>query len=231
MGMDTFKHKQLRMVKAYERRVLEKNFVCPYPYCSKCKHEVDHFKLHEVKSRIFLILGENEVERLVSLITRWKCHICGKTFNYYPEFVCPYKRYVIPSIIDRCRLYLEDDQQSYRRAVTHKNAEFFHDSHEGEQPALAHSTLHHWITSFSGMIETMRSALESIKQKAPHTGIFRKMAALRIPGKKFRSLHREKQLLRCCRLLWIQDEFVRIFSTTWKQASIFPWFATKNNWS
>ena len=231
MGMDSFKHEQLRMVKDYERQILEKNFVCPYPDCPKCKNAVDQFKLHEIKSRIFLILGGNEVEKRSSLISRWKCYICRKTFNYYPEFVCPYKRYVIPSIMDRCRLYLEDDKQSYRRAVTHNHAEFLHDSHKGEQPALAHSTLHRWVTTFSGLIETTRNALESIKQKAPHTGIFRKIAALRMPGKKFRSPQREKQLHRCCILLWVQDEFVRLFSTTWKKASLFPWFATKNSWS
>lgn len=231
MGMDSFKHEQLRMVKDYERQILEKNFVCPYPDCPKCKNAVDQFKLHEIKSRIFLILGGNEVEKRSSLISRWKCCICRKTFNYYPEFVCPYKRYVIPSIMDRCRLYLEDDKQSYRRAVTHNHAEFLHDSHKGEQPALAHSTLHRWVTTFSGLIETTRNALESIKQKAPHTGIFRKIAALHIPGKKFRSPQRKKQLYMCCILLWVQDEFVRLFSTTWKKASLFPWFATKNSWS
>jgi hypothetical protein len=162
------------------------------------------------------------------LITRWKCPFCGKTFTLYPEFALPYKRYVLPSIMDRCSEYLEDDSQTYRRAVTSNNAEFYHQesSEDGSWPVLAHSTLHRWITSLSGLLQTMRSALEQIKQKAPHTGIFRKLAALRIPGQKIRSSHREKQLLRCCWLLWVQDEFIRIFST-----SIFPKFATMNNWS
>ena len=228
MGMHSLKHELLQKVKKYEHQILGSSYLCLYPQCPKCNQEVDFFKRHEIRSRIFQLLGQNEVARLRSLISRWKCLVCGKTITYYPEFALPYKRYVLPSIMDRCREYLEDDSQTYRQAVTSDNAEFYHQesSEDGSWPVLAHSTLHRWITSLSGLVQTMRSALEHIKQKVPHTGIFRKMAALRIPGKKFRSSHREKQLLRCLKLLWVQDEFTRIFST-----SIFPKFATMNTWS
>lgn len=228
MGMDSFKHELLQKVKEYEHQILGSSYLCLYSQCPKCNQEVDLFKRHEIRSRIFQTLGQNEVARLRSLISRWKCLVCGQTFTFYPEFALPYKRYVLPSIMDRCREYLEDDSQTYRRAVTSDNAEFYHQesSEDGSWPVLAHSTLHRWITSLSGLLQTMRSALEHIKQKAPHTGIFRKMAALRIPGKKFRSPHREKQLLRCCRLLLVHDKFIQIFST-----SIFPKFATMSNWS
>lgn len=228
MGMDSFKHELLQKVKEYGQQILSSSYLCLYSECPKCNQEVDSFKRHEIRPRIFQILGQNEVVRVRSLISRWKCLVCGKTITYYPEFALPYKRYVLPSIMDRCKVYLEDDSQTYRRAVTSDNAEFYHHHkpEDRDQPVLAHSSLHRWITSLSGLVQTMRSALEHIKQKAPHTGIFRKMAALRIPGKKFRSPHREKQLLRCCKILWVQDEFTRIFST-----SIFPKFATMNNWS
>jgi len=228
MGRKYLKHDLVQMVKDNTQNILHGHVVCVYTNCPKCHQEVDSFKLHEARTRIFLVLAENIVNRVLSLITRWKCPFCGKTFILYPEFALPYKRYVLPNIMDRCREYLEDDSQTYRRAVTSDNAEFYHQesSEDGSCPVLAHSTLHRWMTSLSGLLQTMRSALEHIKQKAPHTGIFRKMAALRIPGKKFRSSHREKQLLRCLRLLWVQDEFTRIFST-----SIFPKFATMNNWS
>lgn len=228
MGMKALKHDLVQMVKDNTQNILHGHVVCDYTFCPKCHQEVDSFKLHEKRTRIFLVLVENIVNRVLSLITRWKCPSCGKTFTLYPEFALPYKRYVLPSIMDRCWVYLEDDSQAYRRAVTSDNAEFYHQesSEDGSCPVLAHSTLHRWITSLSGLLETMRCALEHIKQKAPHTGIFRKMAALRIPGKKFRSQHREKQLLRCLRLLLVHDKFIQIFST-----SIFPKFATMNNWS
>ncbi len=233
MGMASFKHELLHKVKENTHQILDNQVVCPYSECPRCHEEVDSFKRHEIRSRIFLILGKNEVQRVSSLITRWKCPVCGQTFIYYPEFALPYKRYVLPSIMERCRVYLEDDSQTYRRAVTRDNAEFYHQerSEDGNWPVLAHSTLHRWITGLSGLVQTMRSALECIKQKAPHTRVFRKMAALRIPAKKFRSPHREKQLLRCCRLLWVQDEFVRVFSTISKKVSIFPKLATMSNWS
>jgi len=189
MDMHSLKHELLQKIKKYEHQILGSSYLSLYPQCPKCNQEVDFFKRHEIRSRTFQLLGQNEVERLCSLISRWKCLVCGKTITYYPDFALPYKRYILQCIMDRCSQYLEDDSQTYRRAVTRDNAEFYHQesSEDGSWPVLAHSTLHRWITSLSTLEQTMQSALEHIKQKEPHTAIFRKIAALRIPGKKFRS--------------------------------------------
>lgn len=228
MGIESIKHNLVQQVKDNTIKILKGLVNCTYTTCPNCHREPSKFKRHDARTRIFLILVENVVERVQSLVTRWKCPLCGKTFTLYPDFALPYKRYVLSSIMDICRQYLEEYDQSYRGVVTLNNMEYYYEKpfEDGACPVLAHSTPHRWLTSFSGFFLTTQNALEHIKQKDPHTGIFREMSELLVPGKKFRSSVRKKQLLRCRRLLRIQEEFFRLFSM-----KFFPNFATINNWS
>ena len=45
---------------------------------------------------------------------RWKCTLCKRTFIVYPKFGLPYKRYLLPDIIELTDKYLEEDRQTYR---------------------------------------------------------------------------------------------------------------------
>lgn len=228
MGIQSNLSNLVQQVKDNTYNILKGLVNCPYTACPKCHQEVDKFKRHEARTRIFLILVENMVVRVQSLITRWKCPLCGKTFTFYPDFALPYKRYVLPNIMDICGQYLEDNDQSYRKVVTSNNTEYYYEkpSENGTYSVLAHSTPHRWLTGLSGFFQTMQNALEHIKQKKPHTDIFREISKLRIPDKKFRSPSRERQLIRCRKLLLIQEEFFQIFSM-----KFFPNFATMHNWS
>ena len=186
MGINYSEHDLLQQVKEYEQRILHREITCHFSFCPKCHCVPPVFKLHEARSRIFLVVVLNVIQKINSFITRWKCPICGSTSTLYPEFALPYKRYTLPQILNFSSQYLEDDDQTYRKTVTKDNAEFYHTEKFDEQstPVLAHSTLHHWITSFAKLLKTITLALNYIKQKDPNTGIFRKVAALVIPSKK-----------------------------------------------
>ena len=233
MGMQSLEHDLLQQVKSYEQQVLRNPIQCPFAICPRCHEHAPKFKLHEVIPRIYQVIAENEVHKIDSVIIRMKCLICLLTFRIYPDFAVPYKRYVLPNIMDLSSRYLEDDGQTYRQSVTEDNAEFYHQQvPEGQEiPVLAHSTLYRWITSLAGLVQTMACALDIIKQKDPATSIFRVLAALTIPRKKYRSEARKTKLLRCRTLLRVEKEFVRIFSMGAKKISMFPDFATALNWS
>lgn len=227
MGINYSEHDLLQQVKDYERKVLNRAINCIFSSCPKCHCKLSGFKLHEARSRIFLVIVFNEIQKIISLITRWKCPICGGTSTQYPEFALPYKRYTLPQIIDFISQYLEDDEQTYRKTVTRDNSEFYHaeKSDEEDTPVLAHSTLYHWITYFAKFKGAAKQALNYINQKDPDTGIFRKIAALGIPDKKYRSELRRKILLNCRELLCVEREFFRVFNKFF----IFPNFATTAN--
>lgn len=232
MGMQPLEHELLQQVKNYEQQVFRNPIQCPFTICPRCHGRDPSFKLHEIISRIYHVIVENEVHKINSVIIRMKCFICCRTFRLYPDFAVPYKRYVLPNIMDLSSRYLENDGQTYRKSVTENNAEFYHQQPEGQKiSVLAHTTLCRWITSLAGLVQTLACALDIIKQKDPATGIFRVLAALKIPRKKYRSEARKTTLLRCRAFLRVEKEFVRIFSMGAKKFSIFPDFATALNWS
>lgn len=233
MGMQSLEHEILQQVKSYEQQVFRNPIQCPFKICPRCHVSDPKFKVHEIISRIYRVIVENEVHTIDSVIIRMKCLSCCLTFRLYPDFAVPYKRYVLPNIMDLSSRYLENDGQTYRQSVTEDNAEFYHQQvPEGQKiPVLAHSTLYRWITSLAELVQTMACALSLINKKDPATGIFRILAALKIPRKKYRSEARKTTLLRCRTLLRVEKEFVRIFSMGAKRISIFPDFATAMNWS
>ncbi len=78
------------------------------------------------------------------MVSRWKCQLYKRTFTVYPEFALPYKRYLLPDIIELAAKYLEDDRQTYHRNVLRNNVEIYHKASEGSESEsqLAHTTLH-----------------------------------------------------------------------------------------
>lgn len=231
MGMHSLEHELLQQVKSYERQVFRNPIQCPFQICPRCHAPDPKFKPHAIISRIYQVIVEDEVHTIDSVIIRMKCLICCLTFRLYPDFAVPYKRYVLPNIMDLSERYLEDDGQTYRKSVTEDNAEFYHQQESGKKiSVLAHSTLYRWITSLSELVQTMACALSLINKKDPATGIFRILAALKIPRKKYRSEARKTKLWECRALLRVEKEFVRLFSWGTKNISVFTDFATLLNW-
>jgi transposase-like protein len=223
----------LQVVQEYTRLVIEEAIDCPFTTCPACSRQPTVFKRHDTRYRIFYVITNDGILRTISMVTRWKCTLCKRTFTGYPEFALPYKRYLLPDMVNLAANYLEDDRQTYRRTVLRNNAEIYHKCSDGREcgSPLAHTTLHRWIGTLGKMLQTVAKALDYIKQKLPQSNIFREVSILVVHPRKYRSLKRKDLLLRCRTLLRVQEEFVRIFSNRLRQASIFPKLAAKCSWS
>ncbi len=68
----------------------------PYPEgpCRKCGKKPAKFKIHDYKTRIFLVIVNALVKTINTWLARWKCPLCNRTFVRYPDFAFPYKNYV-----------------------------------------------------------------------------------------------------------------------------------------
>lgn len=217
----------VQMIRARERELFDDKLLDALQQCPKCcGHEPGIFRLHALRKRIFLVASVDLVYRIRSSLGRWKCLLCGQTFTFYPSFALPYKRYVTPTILARSKRYVQEDTMTYRAGVTQEGrpGPLYHAAADPEQiddRSLAPSTLHRWISTLGQRTETLRSALDLIKQADPACGLFRRLPLLQPHPRKYRSQQRKK-LLTCCRqLLETKAHYVRIFGV-----SLFPYFAT-----
>lgn len=216
----------------YTQQVKNGTYPCPFTECPDCKEVPHGFSRHDCRSRLFYCTVEGGmVRRVKSLITRWKCPLCGSASIAYPDFALPNKRYVKKTIFEKCTTYLEDDLPEDKKPVSYEKAVEDHDNNrpifyhsEETEPyddrSLSPSTLHRWISTLSSFSKTCRRALQLIKQKSSTSPIFRTI--LPVARRKYRSTKRKKALESCLRLLQVKREFEKIFN-----ASIFPNFAIR----
>lgn len=230
-------------VRAYRQQVLHDRVRPPWGQCPLCRTrapEGDWFRRHEARRRWFWVVVGVVVHRLLSLITRWKCVQCGCTFTLYPAFALPHKRYVLPGLWDRVQGYVQHEGMSYRRAVQTAGRPVFHELDEqtprraesGEpegqepeperpEPVLAHSTLYRWVTTLGGLSNTVRRAMDLIRQRDPSTGLFRACAGLTIPPGKYRSEARRRVLHQAWSVTQTEAVYRSLFGL-----SLFPNLAT-----
>lgn len=215
----------LEEIQRYTRAVERKEIECDLACCPRCQ-EPASFTLHDRRRRTYLVVVERLVHTVVSLLTRWKCRRCKASFTLYPDFALPRKRYLKDEILRRAERYGEEDQESYRKAVKVRGLAVFYKGRgkEIDERSFAHTTLHRWLGSFSSLEATCRKALGLIREKAPRSGIFRKI--LPIAPWKYRSEGRRRVLGKCRRLLLAEGEFRSLFGV-----SIFPRLATVCSWS
>jgi len=218
-------------IRAHEQQMLEDKPPCGLEQCPKCRavqEDPRAFCRHEIRKRTFLVPLGNLVYAIRSCLSRWLCPLCSATFTVYPPFALPFKRYVLPEICARSRRYIEHDDLSYRRAVLENRRPVFRAADEPSQideRALAPSTLHRWIATLSRLPQTLRTALDLIKQAAPDNGLFRQLAAVGIHPRKYRGEARRGALLRCGQLLMAAGPYKRIFGRP-----VFPNLATASAW-
>jgi len=173
------------------------------------------------------------IVKVLSMLVRMKCSLCGKTFTQYPPFALPYKRFVSQEIMERSLRYLQDDTMSYERAaceldpgqtngrspprqpmpICHKDA--------GQGRQLAASTVARWITTLGRLQKTLQAAMNLLLEK--DADIHRQ--SLDVAAHKYRSQER-KCLLQDCLRLFHADARYRILFTR----SIFPELAIRNGW-
>lgn len=215
----------LEDITEYGRAATRGDVPCNLDACPRCHGRPVRFRPHGVRNRLFLVFAAAVIRRVWSYLTRWKCPLCKGTFTLYPYFAFPFKRYVLPFILERCAAYVADDARTYREGVKEGGAPMSHeDADEGME--LQASSLWRWVDTLGRLPATVRSALNPIKQKDPSTNLFRTLGQLRIREGKYLSEARRRILL-CCRELGVVDRvYARLFGK-----SVFPECATRSGFS
>lgn len=208
-------------IRTHEKEVLAKLLPDDLRYCPHCKEIHTLFKQHDSRKRLFLVIVGSFVKIIRSFLGRWKCTLCGHTFTYYPDFAVPYKRYVKGNILILCEKYLGNDDATYRKVIEHDGSAIGYDSgtEKIDERQLVGSTVWRWLGFLGLLKECVRKSLDLIKQKDPSTKVFRQIHPVHY--KKYRSEERKDVLNYAMRLLFVEEEFKKLFSV-----SIFPKFAT-----
>lgn len=217
----------LEEIHAHTQAVANGTILCSVVTCLLCGRRPESFRLHDRRKRTFLVIIDRLVHEILSLLPRWKCPLCERTFTTYPDFALPCKRYVRKEVLRFSAEYIEEDRTSYRRAVTEEGlAVFYHGGENGafDDRQFAHTTLYRWFPFLGSLKRTARDALRLIREKTPGSDIFRKI--LPVPPWKYRSEERRRVLFHSRRLLQIEEEFRALFA-----GSLFPRFATACRWS
>jgi len=234
----------VQQIQAYEDEVRRNRIRLRLSHCPKCRSPADRpafFRRHDIRARQYWVVIDGMVQKIHSVITRWRCTECNQTFTLYPPFAMPHKRYVLTEILSRSQQYVDTPQLSYRQSVEQNHRPIFHASphrqaitaHSTEaekekerNPALAHTTVYRWITTLGHLPKTLRQAWELIKQKEPTTRLIRHLAEFRVAPWKYRTEARRKVLAACRSLCVTEGAYARLFD-----ASIFPRIATECSWA
>jgi hypothetical protein len=233
----------VQAIRRYEQDVRHHRVRPRLSQCPRCGCPAETralFRCHETRARTFLVVVRDLVYTILSVITRWKCPRCRRTFTWYPAFAVPHKRYVLAVILERCRAYVESEEASYRKGVQERGKPVFHEQPQGRQitadsterekanetvRALAHTTLYRWVSTLGAWAHTLRRARELIKQRRPGTLLFRELADFRVASGKCRSRARRRVLHACRSLCVTEAVYAAVFGV-----SIFPHLATACGW-
>ena len=233
----------VQAIRRYEQDVLHHRARPQLSQCPRCGCRAQTralFWCHESRGRTFLVVVRGLVYRVLSVITRWKCGRCRRTFTWYPAFALPHKRYVLAVMLERCQACVEGGERSYREGVREGGRPVFHEQPQGQQitaesteeekadervRALAHTTLYRWVGTLGAWRHMLRRAWALIKQRRPGAPVFRDVAGFRVAPGKFRSRAR-RGVLHACRSLCVTEAvYAEIF-----RVSIFPNLATACGW-
>jgi hypothetical protein len=204
----------------YTEQVRRSQNPCHLPSCPRCQTTAEHFKRHDKRQRIFLVIVEQLIKEVIGLLTCWKCPGCGKCFTGYPPFALPYKRYTLPTICYFSQRYVENDSISYR-LLTQQTQIGSPQICGPQEWQFHHTTLHRWISTLGQFNTTTRKAQDFILQADPTSTVCRHLAGVRVAPRKHTSEKRKTLLLACRRLLDIERRFCCLFDV-----SIFHYLAT-----
>jgi hypothetical protein len=201
---------------------------CILPPCSRCGVTPDFFKRHENRRRIFYIIVELIVIKVLGLLSRWKCPGCNKTTTSYPGFALPYKRYTLPTIRTFNQAYVQNQAASYRGLVAACPLVYgmLPESDSNREPMMEHSTIHRWISTMGSYSHLVQTATDLVIQADPATRLHRDLAGLKISPGKYRSSSRKQILSTCFHLVFLMPLYRSIFQT-----GIFPKLATLSGYT
>ncbi len=197
-------------IKENKKEVLSGKIPDNLQICPKCNVNAENIKLHERRKRLFLVITERFIRKVWTLPGRWKCHCCNSTFTYYPQFAIPHKRYVNENIMSLSRQYVEDDRSTYRNVVRYRGLAIGYeiDKDKIDERLFVGTTLWRWLGFIGSLENTLRDALDLIRQKSPTSEIFREAPPLN--PRKYRSEERRKLLQRCMELFNVENEFKNV---------------------
>jgi len=208
-------------IEAHRQEVLRGKLTCGVARCPLCDGDPGTFSLHERRRRGFWVVLERLIQKLVSLLPRWKCPLCRGTFTEYPDFALPHKRYVAPEIQQRSHVYVGQEDATYAKAAQDKEMAVCHEGDEGQSQGqcLSASTVWRWVGFLGALKATVRRAARLVRQRVPRLGLARTVYA--VAARKYRSPARRQIVQRCLQLLALGDLLDRLFGV-----GIFPRSAT-----
>ncbi len=206
-----------RTINTHTEKALSSTPDTPQGPCPRCNEDVDSYKLHERRPRNFRYIIDYLVKIIESVLLRWDCPVCGKSFSDYPPFAIPYKRYCADNINEISLDYLCDlDGVSYRRVVD----SIVYEGNEGaaQGMTLSHSTVWRWIDYLSTLKHVKDSAITYLNLDFCN---WNQEFLLPICPTKYRSLKRKYQLQEAKILLQAGKLVRKLF-----KRSIFPRYGT-----
>ena len=213
------------LIEAHTQIIQSGKFNPPKSCCPKCSEQPESYKLHERKVRNLYYIVCDVVYSIFTLLARWKCPVCHKTFTEYPPFIIPHKRYILIDILRLTSDYLENDKQTYRGTTNFNNIPIHHEDRfevpdEPDDCYISPSTPFRWIGFLGSLKELIENALNLIKQKNPDNLIYREIFP--VSPRKYRSSKRKTILENARRLLNIDKIYKSIFNE-----SIFLYLGTR----
>jgi transposase len=188
-----------------------KSLGCPDQPCPRCQSE-EGFRQHHRRLRHVLAIAAGFVVPFVICLKRWKCCSCGATFTHYPDFLVPYKRYVLPAIVALSEQYVTAPEATYRDVIQPEGMALGYAENEDgaiDERQLSHTTPWHWLTWLGGMTRLTDQAVDLLRQKDPDFELHRAVRPI-FPG-KYRSMKRKKILERAAELLRTGRRFAELF--------------------
>lgn len=193
-----------KRIKAHHDKVLSVNPPPPEGPCVRCRQQPDSFTLHDGRQRSFRYALGEIVRVVMTILLRWKCSLCKKTFTDYPPFAVPYKRFVRDNLEGFAARYVERDKETYRSVVRPEKTAI---GYEGDQEhQFEHSTVWKWLGWLGTQEHRLHKTLEWIRYQSPSHGLFRALSP--IAPKKVRSARR-KRVLEQARLLLLASRAYR----------------------
>jgi transposase-like protein len=222
---------QVQAIRTHEPEMFKDKLPYGWEQCPKCGQlqVAGRFYRHEIRKRTFLVIIANLIHAFSSSISRWKCSGCKRTFTVYPPFALPYKQYTRESIVERSRAYVQVASLSYRKGMLENGRALYRraaKAQEIDDRVVSHASLHRWISTLGQLSQTLRKALDMIKQAKPSCALFRELPLLQVHPRKHRSMKRRVELL-CCAQLGMAD---RYYTKTFGR-SIFPNLGTACAWT
>lgn len=189
-----------------------KSLGCPNQGCPRCKAD-GGFRRHDCRSRQVLAIVAGFVVTCVICLKRWKCCSCEATFTHYPEFLVPYKRHLLSTVLAMGEVYVTDPEASYRDVVQPEEMPLGYAEEEDgtiDERQMSHTTLWHWLTWLGNLTALADQAADLLRQKDPGFELHRAVTPV-FPG-KYRGMERRCILEQAAALMRTGRQFMRLFS-------------------